>query len=159
MPVVSVSMPTTLIERIDSLADEHDYSGRSDVVREATRTLLSEFDDERLEERPLAGYVWVRYAFGTQSIERRVAELRHEFEDAVTTDDHSHVGESDSRSLADGSAEPGSTDRTAYCLDLFVLEGDLETVSAFVGRLRSIDGVETVDYSLFPLDTIDATGG
>jgi hypothetical protein len=37
MTVVSVSMPDELLERIDSFADEHGYTGRSEVVREAAR--------------------------------------------------------------------------------------------------------------------------
>ncbi|RQG94381.1 CopG family ribbon-helix-helix protein [Natrarchaeobius chitinivorans] len=135
MPVVSVSMPAELIDRIDSLADEHGYTGRSELVREGARTLLSEFDDARLEDGALTGTVSVFYDFGTPPVERRVTELRHEYEDVIVSNDHSHVDE--------------------YCLDLFVLEGEIEPLSAFVGNLRSVDGVETVDYSLIPLESID----
>ncbi|MFP8954451.1 CopG family ribbon-helix-helix protein [Natrialbaceae archaeon A-arb3/5] len=134
MPVVSVSMPTELIERLDTFADTHDYTGRSEVVRESARTLLSEFDDHRLDDQPIAGIVSVLYDFGTQPVEHRVTELRHEYEDAISSNDHSHVDD--------------------YCLDLFVLESDLDRISEFVGKLRAIDGVETVDYSLVPLDTV-----
>ncbi len=134
MPVVSVSMPDELIERLDTFADEHDYTGRSEVVREGARTLLTEFNDERLEDRPLAGIVTVLYDFGTQSVEKRVTRLRHEHESAIASNVHSHVAD--------------------YCMELFVLEGDLEEMSAFVGAVRSIEAVETVDYSLVPLDTV-----
>ncbi|MWV41636.1 CopG family ribbon-helix-helix protein [Natrialba sp. INN-245] len=134
MPVVSVSMPAELIDRIDALADEHDYTGRSEVVREGARTLLSEFDDDRLEDRELAGIVSVLYDFGTQSIEHRVTEIRHEHEAVIVSNDHSHVDD--------------------YCLDLFVLEGNLDSISAFVGTLRTIEDVGTVDYSLIPIDSV-----
>ena len=36
MSVVSVSMPEELLERIDDFADDHGYTGRSEVVREAS---------------------------------------------------------------------------------------------------------------------------
>jgi len=42
MSIVSISMPEALLERIDTFADEHGYSGRSEVVREASRKLLEE---------------------------------------------------------------------------------------------------------------------
>jgi len=134
MPVVSVSMPTELLERLDALAEEYDYTGRSEVVREGARTLLSEFDDEGLEERPLAATVSVYSAFGTRGDEHRIAALRHEHEELLVSSDHSHVDD--------------------YCLDTFVLEGTLSDVSTFVGSCRALEGVETVEYSLVPLDDV-----
>jgi len=55
MTVVSVSMPDELLERLDSFAKEHGYTGRSEVVREASRNLLTEFEDKQLEDRDLMG--------------------------------------------------------------------------------------------------------
>ncbi len=134
MPVVSVSMPTELIERLDAHAVEHDYTGRSEVVREGARALLTEFDDDRLEDSSLAGVISVFYDFGTRHVERRVTELRHEHNDHIASNDHSHVDD--------------------YCVDLFVLEADLEDISTFVGKLRAIEDVEAVDYSLVPLESM-----
>ena len=134
MPVVSVSMPEDLIARLDAFATEHDYTGRSEVVREAGRALLGEFENERLEQRPLACVVSVLYDFGCRSVERRITRLRHEHESHIASNVHSHVDE--------------------YCMELFVLEGDLEAVSAFVGQVRSITDVRAVEYSLVPLDTV-----
>ena len=48
MTVVSVSMPEALLERIDEFATEHGYTGRSEVIREASRELLGEFEDRSL---------------------------------------------------------------------------------------------------------------
>lgn len=134
MPVVSVSMPVDLIERLDDLAAEHDYTGRSEVVREGARTLLGEFENDRLEDRELAGVVSVLYDFGTQSVERRLTQLHHDREEHVASTLHGHVDD--------------------YCLEVFVLEGDLEAISQFVGRVRSIEDVQTVEYSLLVLDSV-----
>jgi CopG family nickel-responsive transcriptional regulator len=49
MSVVSISMPEALLECIDEFADEHGYSGRSEVVREGTRTLLEEFQERNID--------------------------------------------------------------------------------------------------------------
>ncbi|AGB36142.1 putative transcriptional regulator with CopG/Arc/MetJ DNA-binding domain and metal-binding domain [Natronococcus occultus SP4] len=114
MPVVSVSMPEELLERLDAHASAHEYTGRSEVVRESTRALLEAFTDDRVEDGALAGTVDVRYDVGTPSVERRVAALRHEFDEAVAATDHSHVGD--------------------YCPDLFVLEADRETISSVVDK-------------------------
>jgi len=136
MTVVSVSMPKELLERLDGFADEHGYTGRSEVVREASRNLLAEFDDASLEDRDLMAVVTVLFDYETTSVEARLMRLRHEHEGLVASNFHNHVG-------------------SRYCMELFVLEGRLEDVSAFVGKIRATTDTLTVDYSVTPVDEFD----
>ncbi|WP_224448980.1 CopG family ribbon-helix-helix protein [Haloprofundus salilacus] len=133
MTVVSVSMPEELLARIDAFADDHGYTGRSEVVREASRNLLGEFEDTRLEDRDLMGVVTVLFNYETTSVEERMMQLRHEHENLVASNFHSHVG-------------------SHYCMELFVLEGTLEEISTFVGKVRATRDTLTVDYSVMPVD-------
>ena len=137
MTVVSVSMPEELLERIDKFADEHGYTGRSEVVREASRNLLGEFEDKRLEDRNLMAVVTVIFDYETTSVEERMMHLRHEYEHLVASNFHSHVG-------------------GHYCMELFVLEGVLDDISTFVGKIRATRDTLSVDYSVMPVD--DFTG-
>ncbi|MFB6256944.1 MAG: CopG family ribbon-helix-helix protein, partial [Haloplanus sp.] len=104
MTVVSVSMPEDLLARIDAFADDHGYTGRSEVLREAARDLLGEFEDQRLEDRQLMGVVTVVFDYETTAVEERMMRLRHDHEGLVAANFHSHVG-------------------NHYCMELFVLEG------------------------------------
>jgi CopG family nickel-responsive transcriptional regulator len=131
--VVSVSMPEELLERIDSFAEEHGYTGRSEVVREAARDLLDEFEDTKLEDRELMAVVTVIFDFETTSVEERMMRLRHEHETLVASNFHSHVG-------------------NHYCMELFVLEGRLEEISRFVGKVRATQDTLSIDYSVMPVD-------
>ncbi|KAB1192400.1 ribbon-helix-helix protein, CopG family [Haloferax sp. MBLA0076] len=133
MTVVSVSMPEELLERIDSFADEHGYTGRSEVVREASRNLLGEFEDKRLEDRELMAVVTVIFDYETTSVEERMMGLRHEYEGLVKSNFHNHVG-------------------NHYCMELFVLEGQLTDISTFVGKIRATRDTLSVDYSVMPVD-------
>ncbi|GAA0244653.1 CopG family ribbon-helix-helix protein [Haladaptatus pallidirubidus] len=133
MTVVSVSMPDELLKRIDQFADEHGYTGRSEVVREASRNLLGEFEDRRLEDRKLMGVVTVMFDYETTNVEERMMQLRHEHEGLVASNFHNHVGDH-------------------YCMELFVLEGMLEEISTFVGKIRATQDTLTVDYSVTPVD-------
>ena len=137
MTVVSVSMPEELLERIDRFADEHGYTGRSEVVREASRNLLGEFEDRRLEDRDLMAVVTVIFDYETTSVEERMMRLRHEYERLVAANFHSHVG-------------------NHYCMELFVLEGRLDEISTFVGRIRATGNTLSMNYSVMPVD--DFTG-
>jgi CopG family nickel-responsive transcriptional regulator len=137
MTVVSVSMPESLLDRLDEFAEDHGYTGRSEVVREASRDLLSEFEDRRLEDRDLMGVVTVVFDHETSSAEERMIRVRHEHEGIVVSNVHNHVGDH-------------------YCMELFVLEGRLEEISTFVGKVRATSDVLSVDYSVIPVDDFEA---
>jgi len=137
MTVVSVSMPESLLDRIDEFADEHGYTGRSEVVREAARNLLGEFDDRKLEGRRLIGMVMVLFDYETSNVENRMMQLRHEHDGLVTSNVHNHVGD-------------------RYCMELFVLEGTLAEISTFVGKVRATRDTLSVDYSVIPVDEFGA---
>lgn len=136
MTVVSVSMPDELLERIDGFADEHGYTGRSEVVREAARALLGEFDDEQLEGRELMGLVTVLFDYEATDVEQQLMHLRHDHDDLVVSHVHNHVGDH-------------------YCMELFILEGGLEEISSFVGQVRATQEVLSVDYNVTPVDQVD----
>lgn len=136
MTVVSVSMPEELLERIDEFAEDHGYTGRSEVVREASRNLLDEFEDNRLEGRDLMAVVTVLFNYETTDVEERMMRLRHEHEELVASNFHSHVG-------------------NHYCMELFVLEGDLDDISEFVGKIRATQDTLTIDYSVMPVDDFE----
>jgi len=133
MTVVSVSMPESLLKRIDEFADEHGYTGRSEIIREASRNLLGEFEDKRLEGRELMGIVTVLFDYDTTAVEEKMMHLRHEHEGLVASNFHSHVGEH-------------------RCMELFVLEGSLEEISTFVGKIRATKDTLNIDYSVVPVD-------
>ena len=138
MTVVSVSMPEELLERIDRFADEHGYTGRSEVVREAARNLLGEFEDKRLEGRELMALVTVVFDYETTAVEERLMGLRHDHDELVASNVHSHVGDH-------------------RCMELFVLEGQLTEISEFVGQVRATRETLSVNYSVIPVDEFDGT--
>ena len=135
MTVVSISMPDELLDRVDEFADEHGYTGRSEVFREAARNLLGEFEDKKLEDRDLMGVVTVLFSYEDTTVEERMMHLRHEYEGLVASNVHNHVGDH-------------------YCMELFILEGTLEDISTFVGKIRATKDTLTVDYSVIPVDGV-----
>lgn len=138
MTVVSISMPDGLIERIDDFVDEHGYSGRSEVIREATRALLGEFEDGDLADRPLMAVVTVLFSYEDSTVEQQMTHLRHEHESLVSSNIHSHVGD-------------------GYCMELFILEGSLSAISGFVRKVRATQETLSVDYSVIPVDEVART--
>ena len=131
-------MPEALLERIDEFADEHRYSGRSEVVREGTRTLLEEFQGRNIDGQKHMCTVSVVFEYCQPAVQQRLTGVRHEYDAIVSATTHAHV-------------------QDQYCMELYVLEGTTEALSRFVNTVRAVPDVRAVDYSLTSLgqDPID----
>jgi CopG family nickel-responsive transcriptional regulator len=129
MSVVSISMPEALLEHIDEFADEHGYSGRSEVVREGTRTLLEEFHGQTVDGRQQLCSVTVVFEYDRPAVQQRLTGVRHEYDAIVSATTHAHVQEQ-------------------YCMELYVLEGSAEALSGFVNTVRAVPDVQAVEYSI-----------
>jgi CopG family nickel-responsive transcriptional regulator len=132
MSVVSVSMPESLLERINEFADEHGYSGRSEVVREGTRTLLEEFQERNIDGQKHVCTVTVVFEYCQPAVQQRLTGVRHEYDAIVSATTHAHA-------------------QDQYCMELFVLEGTMEALSGFVNTARAVPDVQAVDYSITSL--------
>jgi CopG family nickel-responsive transcriptional regulator len=91
MSVVSISMPEALLERIDEFADEHGYSGRSEVVREGTRTLLEEFQERNIDGQKHMCTVTVVFEYCQPAVQQRLTGVRREYDAIVSATTHAHV--------------------------------------------------------------------
>jgi len=136
MSVVTVSMPSDLLAEVDQIVEDHDYSGRSEVVRNASRKLIAEFDRRKLEGRPLASVVTVLYPYNSNDIERTLHDLRHDHAALISSNSHSCLG-----------GDQG-------CLETFVVECDLDELSTFVHDIEAAGESVEVDYSIYPVDSI-----
>jgi Predicted transcriptional regulators containing the CopG/Arc/MetJ DNA-binding domain and a metal-binding domain len=135
MAVVSISVPEELLEEMDNFAEDHGYSGRSELLRESARSLMGEFEDSKLEGRDLVATVTVIFEFENSDVESEMIEMRHGYEDRLRSNVHSHIGDE-------------------YCMELFVIEGSLEDLRDFVGSVRSTNGVLSINYSVNPIDDL-----
>ncbi len=131
MPVVSVSMPDSLLTEFDEFIEEHGYSGRSEAVREGTRGLLEESVEQDFDGQHVICIIKTIFDHDPE-VEGTFSELYHANEDLVTSKVHTHAGNA--------------------CLELFVAEGPAHEVETYIGRLRAVDGVTTVKSSVLAAD-------
>ena len=120
-------MPEALLEHIDEFADAHGYSGRSEVVREGTRTLLEEFQVRNIDGEKHTCTVTVVFEYCQPAVQQRLTGVRHEYDAIVSATTHAHV-------------------QDQYCMELFVIEGTTEALSGFVNTVRAVPDVRAVDY-------------
>lgn len=118
--IVSVSLNEDVLTEIAELERELGFSGRSEVVRAGIRGLAA---DER-EKRKLKGRInAVLIAVHGRTQENAVNKTKHDFEDVIETQVHSHL-------------------KDDKCLEVFVLDGEAERVKLLVKNLQKTARLE-----------------
>ncbi|MEA2076112.1 MAG: CopG family ribbon-helix-helix protein [Euryarchaeota archaeon] len=121
MTIISVSLNDGLLEEIDKLQKELCFSGRSEVIRAGARMLIADSKEKEKLEGRLNSVLLLIHA---QRAEDAVTEIKHEFEDIISTQIHNHL-------------------REDKCLEVFILEGDAARIKELV-RLFQTTG--KMDY-------------
>lgn len=132
MPIISISLTTDLLEKLDSFMTEKGYSSRSEAIRDAVRDHISEHELSKFEKGRVTATVSVISEYDRHDVDERLTRMRHEHNEIVTGNFHIHLGE-------------------RHCLDIYITEGESEKVLNFIGRIRAIRGVQQVNYSLVPM--------
>jgi len=129
-------MTERLRDDLDRFADEHGYTGRSEVIREACQSLLEEYRETEEAERRVVGTVTAVFGYDEPEIERRMMDIRHEFEGSIRSNSHN--------CLADNEG----------CVESFVVEASHAEVLRFIGTVRAADESVSVEYTAVPVDLI-----
>ena len=137
MPIVSSSMTERLREDLDTFAEEHGYTGRSEVIREACQSLLEEYQESDYEDRRVLTTVTAVFGYDEPEIERRMMDIRHEFEGSIRSNSHNCLR------------------GNAGCVETFVVEAAYQDVLHFIGTVRGADESVSVEYSVVPVDGND----
>jgi CopG family nickel-responsive transcriptional regulator len=137
MPIVSASMTERLREDLDTFAEEHGYTGRSEVIREACQSLLEEYQEVDYDDRRVLATVTAIFGYDEPEIERRMMDIRHEFEGAIRSNSHNCLREN------------------AGCVETFVVEATYQDVLHFIGTVRGADESVSVEYTAAPVDGND----
>jgi CopG family nickel-responsive transcriptional regulator len=132
LPIVSISLSSELLKKLDVFMREKGYSSRSEAIRDAIRDLLSEFELSKLEKGKTTATITVISVHERHDVDERLMRLRHEYDEIVSADMHIHLGK-------------------IYCLEVFITEGETEKVLDFISRIRAMRGIQQVKYTMMPL--------
>ena len=120
--IISVSLSEKLLQEIDQLKDETGFSGRSDVIRASTRMLIADTQDKKNLEGDINSILILIH---NQKSEDKVTEIKHDFEDIIETQIHSHI-------------------KKDKCLELFIMEGDADRMRVLTKMFQTTRKIEYV---------------
>ncbi|MBE0526041.1 MAG: CopG family ribbon-helix-helix protein [Candidatus Thorarchaeota archaeon] len=127
MPIVAVSMTDDDLEELEYLLTEGKFSNRSDVVRHAVQTLMSEHRNIELAQGQITAVIIAVYY--TKGEGHNISSVQHEYRKFIAATIHAHT----------------SDDR---CTEIMILTGDAEEVRGFLKKLRSQKKVMKINISL-----------
>jgi CopG family nickel-responsive transcriptional regulator len=133
LTVISVSLTSDLLNRLDKFVESTGYSSRSEAVRLAVRDTLSKFALEKLERGRVVSTVTVISERERHDLNSQLMDLRHEYDESIFGNMHLHVGK-------------------GYCVEIFMVQDEANVVLEFVSRVRALRGIREVNYTMTPID-------
>ena len=134
MPVISIALDEELLRKLDMLVKVEGFSSRSEAVREAVKNLISECELVKMKTGRMMASITVMYGYEERRVDQQLARIRHEYDELVTGNIHLHLGK-------------------LYCVEVFVVEGEVERVHEFITRLRGVKGLLQLRYTLLPVSS------
>lgn len=127
MSIISLSIPKNLLDKVDACAQNQGFANRSEIVRQALRSYLSE--SRKLDE--LQGKITVTITLIYQREARRgqIMDLQHNYSAAILTFLHTHV-------------DAGS------CIEIIVVKGEAETVRSLIQALKTNKQISEVKVTI-----------
>ena len=122
MPIVSLSLPETMLSEMDQIQKSGSFAGRSELVRAAVRLLIEDSKDKDLLTGHMNAIVLVTH---DESDEAPVTRLKHQFEEIVRTHIHNKISKNN-------------------CVELFLLEGDGKKIGTMVREFQKEDKLKSV---------------
>lgn len=122
MAIISVSLTEKLLQEIDQLKDEVGFSGRSEVIRTSTRMLIADNNEKKSQKGDINSVLLLIH---DQKSEDKVTEIKHDFEDIISTQIHSHLREN-------------------KCLEVFIMEGDAQRMNTLTNLFQTSRKMEYV---------------
>jgi len=122
MPIVSISLNDQLLKEIDDTQRKFGFSGRSEIIRTGIRMLNKDYKQKEDLFGDMDGVFLVVH---NQNVEDTVTEIKHKFDDVITTHIHSPL-------------------REKKCLEIFIIKGEAERIKKLLNLFQTNKNINYV---------------
>ena len=127
MRIVSLSIPKSLLEKIDQYVKEQGFANRSEIIRQALRSYMSE--SRRLGELQGRITAIITIVYLREAQRKQITDVQHNFGPVVLTFLHTHIQE-------------------GYCVEIIVAKGDAQVISALVQALKANEQISEAKVTI-----------
>lgn len=127
MGIISLSLPEELLQELDAILGEERYASRSEVIRQALRTYISEYKEIDEIKGSIIATITVLYEKKEKNEE--LFRLQHEFSDMIAAYLHSHLTKNS-------------------CLEVMVVKGSSKRLKSLIDGLKANKPVKQIRFSI-----------
>ena len=131
MSIISLSLPTELLEELDAVLGEQKSATRSEILRQAVRSYLTEY--KKLEDLKGNIIATISVLYNKEEKNEELFKLQHEFSDMITAYLHSHLTETS-------------------CLEVMVIKGSSNRLKELIDGLKANKPVKQIKFSIMTAD-------
>lgn len=122
---ISLTLPPDMVDQLDDIIDDWDYSSRSEAVRDALRDLFASYDWETEGTGEYHGSITLAHDHHENDIADHLQSVQHDRTDIITATQHIHISHD-------------------QCLETITVNGPKAEINELSNELRSIEGVSQV---------------
>jgi CopG family transcriptional regulator, nickel-responsive regulator len=127
MKIVSVSIPKSLLEKVDNYINEQGFANRSEIIRQALRAYMAE--GLKLDELQGKITATITIIYHKEARAEQILDIQHRYSSLVLTFLHTHVEE-------------------AYCIEIMIVKGNAQVAKAFISALKANKQISEVRVTL-----------
>lgn len=131
MSIISFFVPEDLLNALDAILGEDRGATRSEVIRQAIRMYISEYNElDKIE-----GIIIATITILSEKTEHNeeLFRLQHEFSDMITTHLHSHLTETS-------------------CLEVMVVKGSSKRLKSLIDGLKANKPIKQIKFFIMTTD-------
>jgi CopG family nickel-responsive transcriptional regulator len=125
--IISLSLPEEMLKKLDSILGEEHSATRSEIVRQAVRNYILEYNKLDKIKGNITATITVLY--GKTEKNDELFQLQHEFGDMITAYLHSHISEKN-------------------CLEVLVVKGPSKRLKNLIDGLKAHKPVKQVKFAI-----------
>jgi CopG family nickel-responsive transcriptional regulator len=129
--IISVSLPEELLKELDGVLGEQHSATRSEVIRQAVRNYITEYNELDNIKGNVIATITVLYEKTEQNEE--LFHIQHEYGDMIAAYLHSHLTETS-------------------CLEVMAVKGPSERLKSLIDGLKANKPVKQIKFSVMITD-------
>ena len=127
MSIVSLSIPKSLLEKVDQYVKEQGFANRSEIIRQALRAYMSEGRSLSDLQGKITAIITIVYQ--REAKRNQITDVQHNFGPVVLTFLHTHIQE-------------------GYCVEIIVARGDAKVINALVQALKANEQISEAKVTI-----------
>ena len=122
---ISLTLPSTMISRLDGIVNDWEYASRSEAIRDSLRDFFADYEWETGDDMFHYGTIVTVHDHHVDGLADDLQTIQHEMADIITSVQHIHLSHDS-------------------CMETLVVKGSGRKITKLANQIRALHGVQQV---------------